>query len=350
MCEIIDQDGNREQLHYDREGRRIRSADRLGNQLETEYNVDGNPVREISCDCEGRHREVRTWEYDSMGHLRKAVGGGFCYRYEYRPDGKLLRKISGGRSILSCTYYPNGSLKTMTDITGKPLLYRYDQEGNLSCVADETGTEIVSYRHTAGGKLKEILHRSGVRTAYEYDTDGNILRLHTQTAGGVVLCDLRYEYDLNGNRTAKTGSMALPDESGTIRLQARSIRYTYDSMSRLLSETDDGREDRYRYDPCGNRQEKVSGCERETYHYNRKNQLIERENGTGIWHYGWDQQGNLRKESGPAGELRYEYNPRNQQSKVLSRGRCIQENHYDGENLRAGVIEHGKQHVRIHEQ
>ena len=34
---------------------------------------------------------------------------------------------------------------------------------------------------------------------------------------------------------------------------------------------------------------------------------------------------------------------RNQQSKVLSRGRCFQENHYDGENLRAGVIEHGKQ-------
>ena len=67
------------------------SIDRLGNHVEIEYNVDGNPVREISYDCDGKHREVRSWEYDTIGHLKKSVGGGFCYQYEYRPDGKLLR-------------------------------------------------------------------------------------------------------------------------------------------------------------------------------------------------------------------------------------------------------------------
>ena len=318
------------------------SIDRLGNHVEIEYNVDGNPVREISYDCDGKHREVRTWEYDTIGHLKKSVGGGFCYQYEYRPDGKLLRKLSGGRPILTCTYYPDGSLKTMTDVTGKPLLYHYDLEGNLSSIADESGQEIVSYQHTAGGKLKTILHQSGIRTDYGYDIAGNLTHLKTRTAAGGILCDLEYEYDLNGNRTAKIGTMALPDGSGQIKSQLRSIRYTYDSMSRLLSETEGGREDRYSYDLCGNRLEKVSGGERESYVYNSKNQLTERRNGTGSWRYVFDPQGNLVQELGPKETLRYEYNPRSQQSKVYSGSRCIQENLYDGENLRAGITEHGK--------
>ena len=343
VCEVIDQEGHSERFYYDREGRMTLSIDRLGNRMEIEYNVDGNPVREISCDCDGKHREVRSWEYDTIGHLKKSVGGGFCYQYEYRPDGKLLRKLSGGRPILTCTYYPDGSLKTMTDVTGKPLFYRYDLEGNLSSIADESGQEIVSYQHTAGGKLKTILHQSGIRTDYGYDTAGNLTHLQTRTAAGGILCDLEYEYDLNGNRTAKRGTVALPDGSGQIKSQLRSIRYTYDSMSRLLSETEGGREDRYSYDLCGNRLEKVSGGERESYVYNSKNQLTERRNGTGSWRYVFDPQGNFVRESGPQETLRYEYNPRNQQSKVYSGNHCIQENLYDGENLRAGMTEHGRQ-------
>ena len=345
VCEIIDQEGARERFYYDREGRRTLSIDRLGNRIEIEYNVDGNPVREVSCDGKGRHRDVRTWEYDSLGHLKKSIGGGFHYQYEYRPDGKLLRKEYGGRPVLTCTYYPDGSLNTMTDVTGRPLSYRYDLEGNLSSVADETGNEIVSYQHTPGGKLKTVLHHSGVRTAYEYDTAGNMIHLQTKTADDFILCDLAYEYDLNGNRVAKTGTMTLPDESGAIRSQKRQICYTYDSMSRLLSETGEGREDRYRYDLCGNRLEKISKEEREGYVYNRKNQLTRRKNGAGNWRYVLDAQGNLLKETGPKEERRYEYNPRNQQTKVHSGERCIQENFYDGENLRAGTITDGKKSI-----
>ena len=222
------------------------------------------------------------------------------------------------------------------------MFYCYDLEGNLSSIADESGQEIVSYQHTAGGKLKTVLHQSGIRTDYGYDTAGNLTHLQTRTAAGGILCDLEYEYDLNGNRIAKTGTMALPDGSGQIRSQMRSIRYTYDSMSRLLSETEGGREDRYSYDLCGNRLEKVSGGERESCVYNSKNQLTERRNGSGNWSYVLDLQGNLLKESGPKETLRYEYNPRNQQSKVYSGERCIQENLYDGENLRAGMTEHGR--------
>ncbi len=89
----------------DREGRQILSIDRLGNRVETEYDIDGDPVRRVSCDKHGEHRDVRTWRYDCLGYLKEAVGGGFRYRYEYRPDGKLLRKEVPGHATL---HLPSG--------------------------------------------------------------------------------------------------------------------------------------------------------------------------------------------------------------------------------------------------
>ena len=68
--------------------------------------------------------------------------------------------------------------------------------------------EIVNYHHTPGGKLKEICYHNGVKTTYQYDTEVNIIHLRTKTKEDNLLCDLQYEYDLNGNRTAKTGRMA----------------------------------------------------------------------------------------------------------------------------------------------
>lgn len=96
----------------------------------------GNPVRRTSSDSRGKNRDVQTWEYDCLGYVKRAVGGGFSYRYEYRPDGKLLWKESSGRTVLRYTYFPDGSVKTMTDGSGKTLSYGYDQAGRLISVAD----------------------------------------------------------------------------------------------------------------------------------------------------------------------------------------------------------------------
>ena len=201
---------------------------------------------------------MQTWEYDCLGYVKRAVGGGFSYRYEYRPDGKLLWKESSGRTVLRYTYFPDGSVKTMTDGSGKTLSYGYDQAGRLISVADEKG-EIAGYTRTPGGKVKEIRHRNGVRTVYRYDTEGNILRLRTETGEGETICDLQYAYDLNGNRTARTGTLDLPDHRGGISRQDRKTRYRYDSMNRLTAEAAGEEETCYVYDLCGNRLEKRGG-------------------------------------------------------------------------------------------
>jgi len=56
--------------------------------------------------------------------------------------------------------------------------------------------------------------------------------------------------------------------------------------------------------------EKESVAERETYHYNKKNQMTERTGAKGRTFYQYDLQGNLTEESGTE-RGRYYYNPFN---------------------------------------
>ena len=312
-------------------------VDRNGNEVRTTYNVDGNPVLETGTDRNGENRVTRSFEYDASGNVRKAVAGGFCYTYEYRPDGKLLKKSASGRTILSCSYHADGSLESLTDASGKPVFYEYDWRGNLSAVKDGNGETLAAYAHTPGGRLKEIRHGNGLCTRYEYDTDGNMIHLHFQRENGETISDLWYEYDLNGNRTLKTGKCILSGDS----LTDLAVSYRYDSMDRLTSESRDGEETAYSYDFCGNRLKKLDKSGTEEYHYNRKNQLICRFSEKEKTAYRYDLQGNLLEAAGAEGTAVFSYNAFHQQTAMTMPDGKHLENRYDAEYLRAGMVENG---------
>ena len=312
-------------------------VDRNGNEVRTTYNVDGNPVLETGTDQNGENRVTRSFEYDASGNVRKAVAGGFCYTYEYRPDGKLLKKSASGRTLVSCTYFSDGSLESLTDASGKPVFYEYDWRGNLSAVKDGNGETLAAYAHTPGGRLKEIRHGNGLCTRYEYDTDGNMIHLHFQRENGETISDLWYEYDLNGNRTLKTGKCILSGDS----LTDLAVSYRYDSMDRLTSESRDGEETAYSYDFCGNRLKKLDKNGTEEYHYNRKNQLICRFSEKEKTAYRYDLQGNLLEAAGAEGTAVFSYNAFHQQTAMTMPDGKHLENRYDAEYLRAGTVENG---------
>ena len=312
-------------------------VDRNGNEVRTTYNVDGNPVLETGTDQNGENRVTRSFEYDASGNVRKAVAGGFCYTYEYRPDGKLLKKSASGRTLVSCTYFSDGSLESLTDASGKPVFYEYDWRGNLSAVKDGNGETLAAYAHTPGGKLKEIRHGNGLCTRYEYDTDGNMIHLHFQRENGETISDLWYEYDLNGNRTLKTGKCILSGDS----LTDLAVSYRYDSMDRLTSESRDGEETAYSYDFCGNRLKKLDKNGTEEYHYNRKNQLICRFSEKDKTADRYDKQGNLLEAAGAEGTAVFSYNAFHQQTAMTMPDGKHLENRYDAEYLRAGMVENG---------
>ncbi|RKI77006.1 hypothetical protein D7V90_20000 [bacterium 1xD42-87] len=344
VCSITDQSGNTETFRYDKEGREIRHTDRNGTVTETKYNIYGKPVMQTCTDRHGNRQIMGTWEYDSFGQLKKSVSGGFCYTYEYRPDGKLLNKWNNGRKVLSCTYYRDGSLKSQTDMSGKTLYYAYDGDGRLKCLKEDTDTILTEYRYTAAGRIREIITKNDVKTSYIYDEDGNISRL---TIGDGTEEGLLYDafmlYDLNGNRTGKTGSRL--DVGG--KQAEMTVSYRYDSMNRLTNEDRNGAGERYAYDLCGNRllKEQYSGSSvdaAEGYRYNEGNELTERIKAGSLTVYSYDKNGSIISEEEEGRRSEYRYDLLNRQIYVKTLDGKEQENSYDGDGLRAGLTENGK--------
>ena len=217
------------------------------------------------------------------------------------------------------------------------MFYEYDWRGNLSAVKDGNGETLAAYAHTPGGKLKEIWHGNGIRTGYSYDTDGNLVHLHMENADDEILTDLCYSYDLNGNRTLKTGKCILSGGS----LADVAVSYRYDVMDRLTAESRDGEETAYAYDLCGNRLKKLDRNGTEEYHYNRKNQLICRFSEKEKTAYRYDLQGNLLEAAGAEGTAVFSYNAFHQQTAMTMPDGKHLENRYDAEYLRAGTVENG---------
>ena len=56
--------------------------------------------------------------------------------------------------VQSCTYYKSGSLKSMTDASGKTLFYEYNNEGRLKTLKDASNEILTEYRYTMGEESK----------------------------------------------------------------------------------------------------------------------------------------------------------------------------------------------------
>ena len=341
VCRITYQDGSGETFRHDREGRETEHTDRNGTVTRTAYNLYGQPTGKTCTDRDGRRRVMGTWEYDSLGRLKKAVAGGYRYTYGYRPDGKLLWKRSNGRKVLSCGYYPDGSLESVTDVTGMCTRYEYDASGRLERLRDGEGRTLAEYRYTAAGRIRETRVAGGIKTTYGYDGDGNLERLSAGTEdGGTLLYDAFLLYDLNGNRTGKTGTRTGADG----KREGMDVTYRYDRMNRLVCEDRGGEGERYAYDPAGNRLERehyrdgaVDGAE--TYCYNERNELtcrINRLTGSAAA-YRYDACGNLLLEEEGGKKKEYGYDALNRLARVRTVDGRVWENLYDGEGLRAGI-------------
>ena len=150
--------------------------------------------------------------------------------------------------------------------------------------------------------------------------------------------------------------------------------FSYAHMNRLTEERRENDGDRYDYYPAENGTRKqhyhygqateknpgmqfqtgtignntsVCGCDiterEENYCYNGENQLTERKNPSGITEYVYDGNGSLISEKEGGKTTSYQYDLLNRQEKIWTSDGREQENLYDGEGLRAGLREKGKE-------
>ena len=345
ISERIDQLGFTETFRYDEEGNLSLHIDRDGRQLQRACNVFGQPVYEKASDAEGKHTNISTWHYDSLGRVTRAVCDGKSYEYIYDAYGNLKEKRSNGKRLVSYTHDRAGQITEIRDPAGVSTRYEYDILGRRSRIYNNDGLE-VRYGYDALNRIRHIRYGNGVETAYTYDGDGNIRTLETR-AGENVLLSFAYRYDGNGNRTAKTGMQAGVTLGGvtseiTAGNNALDISYNYDVRGQLLEERRNGASVCYAYDKAGNRIRKTDAQGEIRYLYNEKNQLVEEESPADRKQFSYDRQGGIIEEKNAAGIRRFSYNSRRQQTRVETETGNVQENRYDAEGLRFELLENGR--------
>ena len=339
ISERIDQLGFTETFRYDEEGNLSLHIDRDGRQLQRACNVFGQPVYEKASDAEGKHTNISTWHYDSLGRVTRAVCDGKSYEYIYDAYGNLKEKRSNGKRLVSYTHDRAGQITEIRDPAGVSTRYEYDILGRRSRIFNDDGLE-VRYGYDALNRIRHIRYGNGVETAYTYDGDGNIRTLETK-AGENVLLSFAYQYDGNGNRTAKTGTQATLGGITTGN-NALDISYNYDVRGQLLEERRNGASVCYAYDKAGNRIRKTDAQGEIRYLYNEKNQLVEEESPADRKQFSYDRQGGIIEEKNAAGIRRFSYNSRHQQTRVETETGSVQENRYDAEGLRFELLENGR--------
>ena len=233
ISERIDQLGFTETFRYDEEGNLSLHIDRDGRQLQRACNVFGQPVYEKASDAEGKHTNISTWHYDSLGRVTRAVCDGKSYEYIYDAYGNLKEKRSNGKRLVSYTHDRAGQITEIRDPAGVSTRYEYDILGRRSRIFNDDGLE-VRYGYDALNRISRIHYGNGVETAYTYAGDGNVRTLETR-AGENVLISFAYRYDGNGNRTAKAGvTLGGITSEITAGNNALDISYAYDVRGQLL--------------------------------------------------------------------------------------------------------------------
>jgi len=212
------------------------------------------------------------YDYDALGRLTGLRDeDSQIVSYEYDGAGNLVREANGNGTVSLLTYDDAGRLTRIENQAPDSSInsfnaYTYDAAGQR--VANETQDGTWTYGYDAIGQLTsadfastnpDIADKS---LTYEYDAAGNRTRvvedgaetLYTSNALNqyTAVGDAKFTYDADGNMTSRT------DPSGT-------TTYTYDLDNRLTSVTEaDGTVLEFEYDLFGNRVAKtVDGTETE---------------------------------------------------------------------------------------
>ena len=278
-------------------------------------NLDGKVVKQIhpvSYEEKGEDGEGTGYEYDHYGNcIRIHYADGGTERRFYDPDGNLIRQV------LPEAYDPGRD-------DGDGFTYTYDAAGRLIHIQDPEGNQLQEYEYNGHGQVIREVDGEGKETLYAYNGLG--LKIREQVSirkedDNIWYRVIRYEYDLQGNKTEEAYGqnevMENQEPTGWHR-----IRFGYDKNNHLTSVEDDfGAKVRYEYDCLGNRilEEQVieDGIRRKVrYQYNKSGWRIQKKetiqgNGpirSAITRYEYDANGNVIKVITPKGaEIHYSY-------------------------------------------
>ena len=200
MTERRDSLGRTEKFTYDASGNLLSWKNRTGQTTQFFYD-DLNRQTHINYP-DGM--TVR-YGYDALGNLQlveDSLTGKILLFYDGR--NQLVKEVSSYGSI---EYdHDDAGRRTIMTVSGQPAVhYSYDAASRLKRLSK--GTSIVTLDYDESGRRKSLAYSNGATTNYDYDAGSRLTRILHQDPSGILLDEVQYTYDGEGNRISATRAM-----------------------------------------------------------------------------------------------------------------------------------------------
>ena len=294
-------------------------TDAAGNETLFEYDSYGNLI--TYADGNGTKQEFTYTKAGMLSGGQSSFGGWYKYAYS---DSRLTAYGEEGSASVKTEYYPDGSIKQVTDCYGITTDYYYDSCGRV--ISTQSACQKLWYEYDELGRITRQItgdqpdESSAVyHVTCEYSKDGRSVTLTEGAKYKTV-----YELDAFGNVIKQT------DGNGNSKL------YEYDSQNQMTASFD-GYLNRteYEYNALGKISRVVlpDGAVTE-YQYNSHGQLIKVTDDCGTFYEAaYDSAGRMKRERTRAdSEKAYEYDSGGRITKILCGGHLVEAYSYSSDN------------------
>jgi RHS repeat-associated protein len=257
---------------YDPLNRPMTRSDALARTDQYAYDLQGNLTQ-----LTDRKNQVTSMTYDALDRLLTVTYADSTLTYSYDLVGRVTSISDSASATITRTYDALDRVLTETTAAGVTS-YQYDAVGRRIQMT-APGQLATTYTYDAGNRVTSITRGSqvidisydganrrtslsmpnGVLVLYGYDAASRLTSL-TYKVNGLLLGDLQYSYDDDGNITGTGGTLA------RIALPSSLPAPDYDAANQLLTRSGQS----YEYDANGNMvSDGVS-----TYSWNARGQLV----------------------------------------------------------------------------
>ncbi|MEM1223526.1 MAG: polymorphic toxin type 10 domain-containing protein [Verrucomicrobiota bacterium] len=356
-------DATFETFVYNLRGDLTSQTDQRSNTTSFTYNNRRQPLITTFPDSSTQIRA-----YDSCGNLVSMTDNrGNATTYTYSPTLKRLDStfpaVAAGIATITNEYDSRNWLETTTDPFNEETEYTYDAAGRPVIVTDPLNRSTTSTFDT-NGRLASVTNNNSETTAYTYNSKGE-----RTIVTDALSNDLNYSYDSNGNRTGINNrrghdftfsydannqqlTLATPlsrtsthtwNDRGLLasftEASSQNTAFTYDSLGRPLTSTDQVGAIAYGYDAAGNPTTVTENSIVLTRAFDNRNRVTSFTDAHGdTIGYQYDSNGNLTRLTYPGNKtVDYVYDARNQLTNVIDWNSRITSYTYDLNGRLTGI-------------
>ena len=196
------------------------------------------------------NNNLTIFDYDDVNRINSYtfMSSGNKVSYHYSEKLYITRKTFQDNTYEEYGYDQWGNKRTIRDRNGNVTTYEYNIRGNLlSTTSPAPYNYKTSYQYDAKDNLLEIKGQGGFITNYEYDAKSNLTKTILKL-DGTTTAETTYEYDTKGRlvsiKDAENNITIMEYNVGNFNNVTKIIdpmggviEYTYDTLSRRITET-----------------------------------------------------------------------------------------------------------------